>query len=542
MRIDTLLRKLVFTFLFFISLSSNSIAQKSSSDFVFSIYTGNPGYTGGYNYYLYLDTNYTYNFDVDWENDGVFDDTAVTSSIFHQYSSLDTFQIRIRGKYPRMFLGRISRGSGFYLSDHNKLISIDQWGDQEWEYVEGAFRGCEYLISLPLDTPDFSNIRSLSAMFIDASSMNGQLNHWQVDSIISMSAMFHGASSFNQPLDKWDVSSVKHMNEMFYETDSFNQALNNWDLRNLESIDYMFGFAKSFNQPLDQWSFPKLRDLSALFYYAESFNQPLANWDVSQVTGLWGMFNHATSFNQNINSWDVSNVQGFSTMFFNAVSFNQPLNNWDLSSASQISEMFFMAESFNQPLDNWDVSKVESMYGVFAYAKAFDQELHHWDYSSLGFMTLEYFLDSSGLSVKNYDSLLFHLQENHMTAGYNVLGAKGLNYCEADSVRSLMINASNSNGGWRIQGDSLNCTVSIAEHDKSKNQFHLYPNPATNVVNVIIDKPVSQESIQLYNLQGMLIGKKQIERKTFQMDLSDKEAGIYFIKYGRSTRKLLIQD
>lgn len=537
---------------------SYSFSQKSTSDFVFSIYTGNPGYTAGYNYYLYLDTLYTYKIDVDWENDGIFDDTAVTSSIFHQYSSLDTFQIRIRGKYPRMFLGKVTRGTGFYLSDHNKVTSVDQWGDQKWEYVEGAFRSCEYLVSLPLDTPDFSNIRSLSGMFLGASSMNGQLNHWQVDSIQNTSGMFNGAKVFNQPLDQWNVSSVKYMAEMFSQTDSFNQALNSWDMSSVENIHHMFSFAKSFNQPLDQWEFPALNSLSSLFRYAERFNQPLDSWDVSNINNLFGLFDHAIAFNQPLNSWNVANVQSMGSMFYYAISFNQPLNNWNLSSALVLSEMFAGAEAFdqplntwdvssvtnmrfmfsaakkfNQPLNNWDISNVINMSGMFDQASRFNQPLHYWDYSSVS-GDLSYFLDSSGLSVLHYDSLLFHFNHNPFGSRH-VLGARNLNYCDADSVRSLLINKN-----WRIEGDSLNCSVGLKEHLSNIQQILVYPNPSSDRVNISFDSNLIGQKLQLLTIQGQLVEESLTKQNSIQLNLNNLGNGVYVLRIGNYSHKLIV--
>merc|ERR1719269_369579 len=65
----------------------------------------------------------------------------------------------------------------------------------------------------------------MEAMFVSASSFNGDLSKWDVSSVITMFGMFYGASSFNGDLSKWDVSSVTTMRYMFYRASSFAQTL-----------------------------------------------------------------------------------------------------------------------------------------------------------------------------------------------------------------------------------------------------------------------------------------------------------------------------
>ncbi len=236
-------------------LGINSFGQKSNSDFVFTINTMNPG-SANNAFSISVDPgNYTYNFDVDWQNDGVFDNTYTNSSVHHintavghAYQAPGIYTIRIRGTYPKLH----------FVHDKSKLISIDQWGDIQWQSVFDGFRDCDSLITCALDTPDFSAINTLGNMFYGAVSFNGPVNHWDVSSIQYLTYVFGHAYAFNQPLDQWDVSNASQMLGLFTNARSFNQDISNWNTSNLS-------FAP------------------AILYKASSFDQDLSNWDLSSL-------------------------------------------------------------------------------------------------------------------------------------------------------------------------------------------------------------------------------------------------------------------
>ena len=85
-------------------LPQNTIAQKDSTHFVTTWRTSNPGTSDSNSITLATDGRFEYDFDVDWNNDGVFDDHHVKQSISHQYLESGDYSIRIRGKYPRILL------------------------------------------------------------------------------------------------------------------------------------------------------------------------------------------------------------------------------------------------------------------------------------------------------------------------------------------------------------------------------------------------------------------------------------------------------
>ncbi|WP_044225542.1 T9SS C-terminal target domain-containing protein [Phaeodactylibacter xiamenensis] len=341
-----------------------------------------------------------YNYDVDWENDGVYDDFGVSGDVTHDYGTPGTYQVAIRGDFPRIYFNDESISSP-PTSDAEKVLSVDQWGDISWSSMNSAFRGCTNLAGQAVDVPDLSNVADMSFIFSGAESFNQDIGGWDVSNVISMLWMFQNATSFNQDIGDWDVSSVKNMFGMFSGAESFNQDIGGWDVSNVTGMSFMFSGA-------------------------ESFNQDIGGWDVSNVTGMSFMFSGAESFNQDIGGWDVSSVTDMQWMFVNSESFNQDIGGWDVSSVTDMQWMFFGAWSFNQDIGAWDVSSVTNMGDM---------------------------LNNSGLSRINYDSTLIGWANQNVQDSVG-LGAIGLLYCAGENARNTLIGDYN----WTIYGDALDCS------------------------------------------------------------------------------------
>ena len=252
----------------------------------------------------------TYNYDIDWENDGVFDDFNVTGTITHNYGTPGIYSVAIRGLFPRLWH---ASGGG----DNRKLISVDQWGTNQWTSMETAFNRCENMVVNALDVPDLSNVNSMRSMFRNAFLMNQSINNWDTSNITDMSLMFDSASNFNQDLNNWNTSNVTNMNQMFGNASDFNGDISTWDTSSVTNMSFMFFQATSFNQDLNSWDTSSVVNMSNMFSLAINFNGNITGWDTSSVTGsgMGGMFFGATSFDQNLASWNVEGVNDLDFMF-----------------------------------------------------------------------------------------------------------------------------------------------------------------------------------------------------------------------------------
>ena len=440
---------------------------------------------------------YTYNYNLDCQNDGVLDYTGATNSRSCTYPVSGQYEMVISGAFPRTQMGSTSR-----------QINVVQWGNIAFESFQGMFGQTTNIQISALDAPNMSNATSMNGMFADATNFNSNINHWDVSTITDMSELFifasfynqplsdwdvgnvtnmartfRGLHVFNQPLNSWDVSSVVDMTGMFENAWDFNQPLNNWNVSSVTTMDNMFYAAYDFNQSLNGWNVSSVTSMIDMFNAATSFNQSLNNWNVSNVTNMSGMFNGAaafnqtintwntslvvdmnsmfataTAFNQSLNNWNVSNVTNMSGMFYAATAFNEPLNNWNVGSVTSMDVMFAGATSFNQPLNNWNTSSVTSMNNMFFSASAFNRSLGAWNVSNVTSMQdmfggAEFFGPDSKLSRNNYDSTLNGWAAQSLQSDV-IFGAGDSVYCGAATSRQDIID----NYNWTITDGGLDCS------------------------------------------------------------------------------------
>jgi surface protein len=470
-----------------------AIQGTASGPFITTWKTNNPGTSNSTS--ITIPANGTY--DVDWDNDGNYDQLGVSGPVTHNFGAAGTYTVAIRGGLTFIRF----EGGG----DRQKILSVDQWGDITWTTMFKAFEGCSNLNVLAADSPDLSNVFDLSYMFQNATSLNANLNGWDVSNVTNMFAVFLGASSFNQPLSNWNVSQVTDFSSMFEQASVFNQPLNAWTINTAPgatvNMQYMFTNAVAFNQDLNSWNVSRVTNMSFMFQDAAAFNGNITNWNVGNVTAMDQMFRGANSFNQPIGGWNVSNVTNMYGMFANNSAFNQPLSNWNVSKVTDFEIMFGEATSFNQPLNawtinttpgatvnmrgmfslnpvfnqnlnSWNVSRVTNMSKMFERAIAFNGNITNWNVSNVIAMdemylnatsfnqnlanwnignatSMQNIFLSSGISKENYDAMLIGWN----TAGYtnkNLGNASPLQYCAGQAAR---INLTTTKG-WTITGDT----------------------------------------------------------------------------------------
>jgi endoglucanase Acf2 len=79
--------------------------------------------------------------------------------------------------------------------------------------------------------------------------------------------------------------------------------------------------------------------------------------------------------------------------------------------------------------------------------------------------------------------------------------------------------------------------IAVTE-DFTANALELYPNPANNLVNISADQDTQ---LMIYSLTGALIMKQDIQQGSTAINVSTLASGLYLVKAGKSTAKLLIQ-
>ncbi|TXB63433.1 BspA family leucine-rich repeat surface protein, partial [Vicingus serpentipes] len=240
-------------------------------DFVTTWKTDNPG-TSNSTSITIPTTGTGYLYDVDWNNDGTFDEFGITGSVTHDFGVAGIYTIRIQGSFPRIYFNN--------AGDRQKILSVDQWGTIAWDDFNSAFKGCSNLVVNAIDNPDLSNVTTLERAF-QTTNVNGGFENWNTSSIINMQQMFTSSPNFNCDISSWDVSNIKNFGSMFQNT-PFNQDIGVWNTSSAENMVLMFN-----NSP---------------------FNQDISGWDVSSVKWMSHMFNSNYVFNQDLSSWVTSSL------------------------------------------------------------------------------------------------------------------------------------------------------------------------------------------------------------------------------------------
>lgn len=418
--------------------------------------------------------------------------------------------------------------------DHDKILSVEAWGDVVWSSMANAFEGSSNLEVFATDAPDLSQVTDMSGMFSGASSFNQPIEHWDVSNVTTTAGMFFNIPNFDQPLNDWDVSNIEDMSAMFKNASSFNQPLDNWNVGNVENMAAMFMSAPSFNQNIENWDISNVTTTEGMFAEAVSYNQPVGAWDMSNVTVTSGMFFGVPDFNHPLEDWDVSNVTFMAGMFDGAVSFNQPLNNWDTSSLQVVATMFANTVAFNQPLDNWDVSNIWLAAQMFQNASGFDQSLETWELNSLEIADAMFL--NSGLSCESYSFTLKGWAENSNLPSDISLGAQGLNYSpDVVDARDYLI----TELGWIIQGDSQGICEILSTNDFNTDDFAMYPNPSEDVVTIAGLE--GTETIHVYNSKGQLLQSRQVTTDKTRLQVRALAKGVYFVSITNENNNTIIK-
>jgi surface protein len=384
---------------------------------------------------LPLDAASSYDFIVNWGDGNIQTISGTTlTGVTKTYSTSGTYQVRIRGVFPRIFFNN--------TGDRLKITNIMSWGNIEWASFNNAFRGCSNMNVTATDTPNLNNVINLLGMFQNCSSLvgNSSFNNWNTSNITNMSSMFASATSFNQPIGNWNVSNVTSLAFMFQGASVFNQNIGLWDTSKVNTMSSVFSNAFAFNQPIGLWNTSSVTNMASMFQGNIAFNQPIGLWDTSLVASMGGMFQGASAFNQPLGSWNVSNVTNMFVMFEAATSFNQNISSWNTSNVTNMSFMFATASAFNQNIGSWTLRPANV---------------------NLGSM-----LNNCGMTTENYSRTLIGWANSVLTNGNlpsaRTLGAVGRTYdCVDYTIGQTFNNAVAARDyldlgtpAWTFNGDS----------------------------------------------------------------------------------------
>ena len=77
--------------------------------------------------------------------------------------------------------------------------------------------------------------------------------------------------------------------------------------------------------------------------------------------------------------------------------------------------------------------------------------------------------------------------------------------------------------------------ITIQQYDNET--VNIYPNPVSDVLNIEISTPTI---IQITNVNGQIIKELQVETNS-KINMADIPTGVYFLKIGQNTQKIIVQ-
>jgi hypothetical protein len=161
-----------------------------------------------------------YDYWVDWGDGGAEEHIVVNTSQTKAYAASGTYQIKIRGTFPRIVFND--------TGDKLKLISIDNWGDIVWSSMAYAFWGCANMEENYTDTPNTGNVSRFEYMFSNCAKFNGDVNFDTHEGTVFLAILAY-CPIFNKPVN-FDTSKGSHFGGMFVSCDKFNQNISSLDV------------------------------------------------------------------------------------------------------------------------------------------------------------------------------------------------------------------------------------------------------------------------------------------------------------------------
>ena len=264
-------------------------------------------------------------YEADWGDGAGFSESGLSGPANHTYAAAGTYTIRIRGVYDSIFFND--------TGDKEKILSVDQWGTNQWKSMKEAFHGAYNLQVPAIDIPDFSALRDMSAMFYFAISANPDSSNWDTSSVTDMSEMFSSTDTADPDTSNWDTSAVTNMSYMFSDAISANPDTSNWNASAVTNMSYMFSDAVSANPDTSNWNTSAVTNMDSMFAGASSANPDTSGWTTSRVIDMSSMFALATSADPDTNGWDVTSLNDATGMFqgvrLSTDNYDNLLVNWD---------------------------------------------------------------------------------------------------------------------------------------------------------------------------------------------------------------------
>lgn len=138
--------------------------------------------------------------------------------------------------------------------------------------------------------------------------------------------------------------------------------------------------------------------------------------------------------------------------------------------------------------------------------------------------------------IDSFSYALIRDDNSTLTGRYNY------DYFDNYSLASIKANHKNSGITFYDQNDDVLNVDYNTKKLSLENEFNIYPSPAKDVLNIEIVGNLIGLSIKLYSSNGELIKTLVPDEEILVIDISSYNSGMYFIQYGNSIQKVIINN
>ena len=384
--------------------------------------------------------NYSYNYDVDCNNDGTLEAQGIVGGYTCDYASLGGF-----GTYTIAIKHNTDTGLGFpafkfnfSFQNSNKIKLLNQWGTSRWQSMESAFSFMNNIILVNTDIPDFSEVTNFKSMFKDSPINFVDVSQWNTSSATDMSYMFDNTCLLKLNVSNWGLSSVTNISHMFSD------------------INGCFGGGIVFDSELflnvSQWDTSSVLDMSYLFFNTNVLSPDISLWDTSSVTNMSNLFSLSRIGNINVDQWDTSSVLNMGSVFRQTYLDHLDVSQWDTSSVTNMYGLFDSINLDNIDVNQWDTSSVSDMRYMFSKTSLYGLDLSQWNISNVISMSSMFF--RAKIPTNIYDSLLDNFASQNVKQNVGFDGGNS-NYCSQSAINSRNTLVSSKN--WTINDAGYEC-------------------------------------------------------------------------------------
>ncbi len=168
-------------------------------------------------------------------------------------------------------------------------------------------------------------------------------------------------------------------------------------------------------------------------------------------------------------------------------------------------------------------------------------------YRSYNFETLPWSLNQPTLHCFNDSSGAFYIGTDSSFSSYLWSNGDTTSTVPVTGMDTIYVFVPRGDGGFirsenYVVIDSLDpCGTNGISAISDQETFSVFPNPATGMINVRFSKKLNTE-VRVYDLTGRMVLSEKAKSEIMTMDLSALGSGIYMIRCGSVTKKILVQD